>query len=206
MTSRMRPRMKLLRQRRMTHMRRIMTLMILMHENPHLHTEGDLDADFLDDEPDTYQHPATQPKRRRKLMVAGVLVAAVATGGAGAFVYKSYEDGSIGNGDAPTVLADDGPVKSKPSDPGGKEFPDSNKQIYDRLNGKPAEPVEEAQAGSDRETGSTAIPGSSPPARKLRLTRWTSGSPRRCANRARPLAARKMLRHPTRTPRARSAP
>jgi cell division protein FtsN len=128
-------------------------------ENPHLHTEDDLDADFLDDEPDTYEHPATQPKRRRKLMVAGVLVAAVATGGAGAFVYKSYEDGSIGNGDAPTVMADDGPVKSKPSDPGGKEFPDSNKQIYDRLNGKPAKPVEEAQAGSDGETGSTAIPG-----------------------------------------------
>lgn len=126
-------------------------------EDPHLH--ADEDADFLDDEPDIYEEPVQQPKSRRKLMVAGVLVAAVATGGAAAYLYKGFQDGSIGSGDAPTLLADDGPVKSEPSDPGGREFPDGNKQIYDRLTGGPAEPVEDAQATGTDETGSTSIPG-----------------------------------------------
>jgi len=128
-------------------------------EDPHLHAEEDFDADFLDDEPEPYEEPVAQPRSRRKLMVAGVLVAAVATGGAAAFVYKSFQDGGTGSGDAPTVLADDGPVKSEPSDPGGKEFPDGNKQIYDRLTGDSAEPVEDASAGASEDTGSTSIPG-----------------------------------------------
>ncbi|RIA55662.1 SPOR domain-containing protein [Dichotomicrobium thermohalophilum] len=130
-------------------------------EDPHLHAEEDLDADFLDDEPEVYEEePVQQPKSRRKLMVAGVLVAAVATGGAAAFLYKSYQDGSIGSGDAPTLLAEDGPVKSKPSDPGGKEFPDGNKQIYDRLTGDSPEPAQDAQAsGGEESTGTTSIPG-----------------------------------------------
>jgi cell division protein FtsN len=126
-------------------------------EDPHL--DADEDADFLDDEPDIYEEPVQQPKSRRKLMVAGVLVAAVATGGAAAYLYKGFQDGSIGSGNAPTLLADDGPVKSEPSDPGGREFPDGNKQIYDRLTGGPAEPVEDAQATGADETGSTSIPG-----------------------------------------------
>ncbi len=126
-------------------------------EEPHLHPEDDLDADFLDDEPDAYDEPVQPPRSRRKLMVAGVLVAAVATGGAAAFVYKSYQDGSLSSGDAPTLLADDGPVKTKPSDPGGREFPDGNKQIYDRLTDKP---IEDARANTgDEETGTASVPG-----------------------------------------------
>jgi len=127
-------------------------------DDPHLDAEDDLDADFLDDEAEPLEDPVAPPKSLRKLMVAGVLVAAVATGGAAAFVYKSFQDGSLANMDAPTLLADDGPVKSKPSDPGGKEFPDGNKQIYDRLSGQPAKPVEDA-AVSDADTGTAAIPG-----------------------------------------------
>jgi cell division protein FtsN len=129
-------------------------------EDPHLHAEEDPDADFLDDEPDAYEEPLQQPRSRRKLMVAGVLVAAVATGGAAAFLYKTYQDGGIGSGNAPTLLADDGPVKSKPSDPGGKEFPDGNKQIYDRLTGDTPEPVEDARASDgDSDSDTAAIPG-----------------------------------------------
>ncbi len=123
------------------------------------HHQADEDADFLDDEADVYDEPVQQPKSRRKLMVAGVLVAAVATGGTAAYLYKSFQDGSIGSGDAPTLFADDGPVKSEPSDPGGREFPDGNKQIYDRLTGDPVEPVEDAQAGGGDDAGTTAIPG-----------------------------------------------
>jgi len=128
-------------------------------DDPHLYAEDDLDADFLDDEPEAYEEPVQQPRSRRKLMVAGVLVAAVATGGAAAFVYKTYQDGGIGSGDAPTVLADEGPVKSQPSDPGGKEFPDGNKQIYDRLTGGPGEPASDQQANSSDDSDSNTIPG-----------------------------------------------
>jgi cell division protein FtsN len=122
-----------------------------------LHPDDDLDADFLDDEPETIEAPVPEPRSRRKLMVAGVLVAAVATGGGAAFVYKSYQDGSLANLEAPTLLADSGPVKGEPSDPGGKEFPDGNKQIYDRLSGEPAKPVAE-QTATDSDA-SASIPG-----------------------------------------------
>ncbi len=122
-----------------------------------LHPEDDLDADFLDDEPETAIEPAPERGSRRKLMVAGVLVAAITTGGGAAFLYKSYEDGSLASLEAPTLLADSGPVKGEPSDPGGKEFPDGNKQIYDRLSGDPAKPVAD-QADSDG-SESASIPG-----------------------------------------------
>lgn len=122
-----------------------------------LHPEDDLDADFLDDEAEAAGAPVPERRSRRKLMVAGVLVAAVATGGGAAFVYKSYQDGSLANFEAPTLLADSGPVKGEPSDPGGKEFPDGNKQIYDRLSGKPAKAAAD-QAQTDRGE-SASIPG-----------------------------------------------
>jgi len=127
-------------------------------EDDGLHPDDDLDADFLDEEPDAYTEPAPERRSRRKLMVAGVLVAAVATGGGAAFVYKSYQDGSLDNLEAPTLLADSGPVKGEPSDPGGKEFPDGNKQIYDRLSGEPAAPASDDTAQSDS-SESASIPG-----------------------------------------------
>jgi len=124
-------------------------------DDPHYH-DDDLDADFLDDEAELDAPPPAQPKSRRKLMVAGVLVAAVATGGGAAFVYKSYQDGSLGDMSAPTLLADGGPVKGEPSDPGGRDFPDGNKQIYDRLSGPAAQPENNASSGSG---DTSAIPG-----------------------------------------------
>ncbi len=128
------------------------------YEDAHPHAEDALDADFLDDEPEQFDAPAEPPKQRRKLMVAGVLVAAVATGSAAAFVYKSFQQSSDGSGsDAPTVLAGNEPVKSEPSDPGGKTFPDGNKQIYDRLTGAPGDGAQASSASDD--TGTAAIPG-----------------------------------------------
>jgi len=127
---------------------------------PELLPEDDLDADFLDDDTGQNDAPAPQPKSRRKLMVAGVLVAAVATGGGAAFLYKSYQDGSLSSLEAPTLLADSGPVKEKPDDPGGKDFPDGNKRIYDRLSGDPAKPADDKSASSDSsDDASTSIPG-----------------------------------------------
>jgi len=128
--------------------------------DPELLPEDELDADFLDDDAEEYDEPAPQPRSRRKLMVAGVLVAAVATGGGAAFVYKSYQEGSLSGLEAPTLLADSGPVKEKPDDPGGKDFPDGNKRIYDRLSGDSAKPGDDKSASSDSSDGaSTSIPG-----------------------------------------------
>jgi len=116
--------------------------------------DDDLDVDFRDDEPETVEAPVPERRSRHKLMVAGVLVAAVATGGGAAFVYKSYQYDSPANLEAPTLVADSGPITGEPSDPGGKEFPDGNKQIYDRLSGEPAKPVAEQAASDSGESAS----------------------------------------------------
>ncbi len=115
------------------------------------------DADFLDDEPERLADPVAPRQSNRKLMVAGVLMTAVVTGGGAAFLYKGYQDGSLANLEAPTLLADSGPVKGQPSDPGGRTFPDGNKQIYDRLSGGPAQPATQPRETARAESAS--IPG-----------------------------------------------
>lgn len=63
------------------------------------------------------------------LIVAGIAVA----GGIGAFAL------SFGGGDDPVapamVKADDGPIKVKPKDPGGKTVPNEDKAVYERVAG-----------------------------------------------------------------------
>jgi len=71
-------------------------------------------------------------KGRSTVMVASALLGAIALGGALAYAYKQ-SGGGIGSGDAPIVTADASPVKAAPDSPGGKEFPNKNKLIYDRL-------------------------------------------------------------------------
>ncbi|MEM8573539.1 MAG: SPOR domain-containing protein [Pseudomonadota bacterium] len=71
-------------------------------------------------------------KGRSTVMVASALLGAIALGGALAYAYKQ-SGGGIGSGDAPIVTADASPVRAAPDAPGGKEFPNKNKLIYDRL-------------------------------------------------------------------------
>ncbi len=72
-------------------------------------------------------------------MVGSALLGAIALGGAMAYAYKQ-SGGGMGSEQPPIVQADARPVKAAPDDPGGKEFPNKNKLIYDRLtNGDVAE-------------------------------------------------------------------
>lgn len=116
--------------------------------------EEDIDADFFADE-DDYDSEDYPPERKggRKKLMAAVLVGAVVTGGGLAYVYKT--SGGAGDGYPSIVSADSRPVKEEPTEPGGRDFPNGNKLIYDRLDGlpkdgapAPEQPARLASAGS----------------------------------------------------------
>ncbi len=115
----------------------------------------DLDADFFDDEDDDIELAEPPRKKGRTALVAGVLIGAIAVGGGAAYMYKSFENGDLASLEPPTLFADSTPAKGDPSDPGGREFPHGNKQIYDRLSGEPAQPVSETRTSAV----SPGIPG-----------------------------------------------
>ncbi|MGE0232358.1 MAG: SPOR domain-containing protein, partial [Flavobacteriaceae bacterium] len=86
-------------------------------------------------------HPGTERTgRSRGIFLVGALVALIVAGGAGVLAYNSIFSETAG-GEPPTLAARDGPVKTKPADPGGAEIPNQNKLVYDRLGGndQPAE-------------------------------------------------------------------
>jgi cell division septation protein DedD len=101
------------------------------------------DADFLDESqalpPAAARSKLASLKGRSAFMVGSALLGAIALGGAMAYAYKQ-SGGGMGSEQPPIVQADARPVKAAPDDPGGKEFPNKNKLIYDRLtNGDVAE-------------------------------------------------------------------
>jgi len=96
--------------------------------------DDDLDADFFADE-DDFDDEDFEPERRggRVKLIAAVLTGAVVVGGGLAYVYKTTSGGS--DGTPSLITADSTPVKEEPADPGGRDFPNGNKVIYDRLIG-----------------------------------------------------------------------
>ncbi len=95
---------------------------------------NELDEDFFADEDDLEQDhdrlPA--PKSGRKKLIAAALVGAIAIGGGGAYLYKSVKGGGDETA-TPILRADNRPMKEVPGNPGGKQFPNGEKMIYDRL-------------------------------------------------------------------------
>lgn len=93
----------------------------------------DLDADYFADE-DEFEGEDDYHEAKKggsKKLMAAVLVGAVVTGGGLAYLYKSQTGGDAG--DPPIMTADTRPVKEVPDSPGGREFPNGGKMIYDRL-------------------------------------------------------------------------
>jgi hypothetical protein len=92
---------------------------------------NELDEDFFADE-DDLDHEPPAPKRSRKALIAAALVGAIAIGGGGAYLYKSMKGGGVETA-TPILRADNRPMKEVPGNPGGKQFPNGEKTIYDRL-------------------------------------------------------------------------
>ena len=113
--------------------------------NAKLGSREEFDADYLaeDDDFDGDDDYAEAKKGGSKKLMAAVLVGAIVTGGGLAYLYKSQMGGGEG-GEPPIMTADTRPIKEKPQDPGGREFPNGSKLIYDRLDSG-------AAAGSDEE-------------------------------------------------------
>lgn len=121
--------------------------------------EEDVDADFFADEDDLDIEEYEGSGGKRKLLAA-VLAGAIVVGGGGAYLYTSGE-GNFSAGDAPSIIAaDDSPIKEQPEDPGGRDFPNGNKLIYDRLGGDDSA-QQQASASGQGEPAQVAasIPG-----------------------------------------------
>ena len=75
--------------------------------------------------------PDLEPRRSRKGLWAAAAVIAVGLLGVGATFALRGGSTSTG-GQPPVIAADSGPVKVEPTNPGGAEIPNQNKQIYER--------------------------------------------------------------------------
>jgi hypothetical protein len=89
----------------------------------------EFDQDFFGDE-DDYEHDDVHGTSGggRKKFIAAAVAAALAAGG-GAYYLKT----SGGDKATPVIRADTKPSKEVPGNPGGKQFPNSDKTIYERL-------------------------------------------------------------------------
>ncbi len=93
--------------------------------------EDALDADFFDDEDFDPATELKQKKRGGKGLMAAMFAGALVIGGGAAYYFTM--EGGPANGGLPTLRADAGQVKETPENPGGREFPNQSKKIYERL-------------------------------------------------------------------------
>ena len=94
--------------------------------------ENELDEDFFADEDELENDHIPAPKRSRKRLMIAALAGAMMVGGGGAYYYKSLKGGNEESA-TPYIRADNRPLKELPGNPGGKQFPNGEKTIYDRL-------------------------------------------------------------------------
>ncbi len=119
--------------------------------------ESELDEDFFADEDELENDHLPAPKRSRKMFIAAALAGALVVGGGGAYLYKSVKGGGTEESAAPYIRADNRPVKELPANPGGKQFPNGEKTIYDRLT---PDGGQQAQAAAF----TPSVPAAAPPA------------------------------------------
>ena len=94
---------------------------------------NELDEDFFADEDELENDHLPAPKRSRKKFMIAALAGAMIVGGGGAYFYKSLKGGGGEESATPFIRADNRPLKELPGNPGGKQFPNGEKTIYDRL-------------------------------------------------------------------------
>ena len=112
-----------------------------------------------------YEEP---PRGRKWIKVAGALVGAIVLGGGLTFAYQNLL-GESGSGPTPVVKSAEGPSKTKPSEPGGKQFANTDSKLLGRLGdgGSSSEPdaggarkVQTLVVGRD---GAIQAPAAAPP-------------------------------------------
>jgi len=94
---------------------------------------NELDEDFFADDDELENDHPPAPKRSRKKFMIAALAGAMIVGGGGAYLYKSLLKGGGEESATPFIRADNRPLKELPGNPGGKQFPNGEKTIYDRL-------------------------------------------------------------------------
>jgi len=97
--------------------------------------------DYEEDEP---------PRSRRGLVMVSALVGAIALGGGLAFAYKKFIKPPADGVQLAKVSAPKGPAKTQPADPGGKQFPNQESKLQNRL-GDGSAPVATASVASQPE-------------------------------------------------------
>jgi hypothetical protein len=106
---------------------------------------------------------------RRGLLIAVALVGAIGLGGAMAYTYKSFMGPASGR--APLIkLTDNGPFKTRPDNPGGREFAHADKKLLNRLGEQGAAPSE-PETSDDRSGDDPNAP------RKVRIIPIAGGGP-----------------------------
>lgn len=109
--------------------------------------EQPVDASYYEGDNTLENYQSRAPRGRRRLF-AGSITASILVIGGGA-VY-AYTNGMLElpftaetSGDTPIIRASNQPVKEKPESPGGRQFANKNKLIYDRIQGKSSEKQDE---------------------------------------------------------------
>ncbi len=112
-----------------------------MPNNPDEETPNTNAADYgPPEDPMTYEETGDEAGRGRMVL----LLAIVFVGAAAALLFVVFQQGvrTGGRNAPPVIVAEAGPEKIKPEDPGGLDVPHQDKTVYDRVSGEDPERVE----------------------------------------------------------------
>ncbi|MDA0675654.1 MAG: SPOR domain-containing protein [Proteobacteria bacterium] len=83
---------------------------------------------------------AATPRYRRPVLMTVIVMAVAAAGVAIWYGVSSKGSGGDAGGDIPIVRADPEPIRVRPQNPGGMDFPDQDMLVYDRIEGEGVRP------------------------------------------------------------------
>ncbi len=112
-----------------------------------------------------YEEP---PRGRKWMKVAGALVGAIVLGGGLTFAYQNLLGNSAG-GPTPVVKSAEGPSRTKPSEPGGKQFANTDSKLLGRLGDNGASSESDSSGARKVQTlvvgrdGAIQAPAAAPP-------------------------------------------